>query len=108
MRGWEPADDALKESDSIHLFSRVVFALVGLMVGPLLGTTAAALLAVVLLRDSDGAPGDGIETIFLAMLGASLGAVLGLAAGLLVPIVYEQKQNRRWEKTIPVISDERV
>ena len=92
----------------MHLSPRVVFALVGLMVGPLLGTTVAALLAVVLLRDSDGAPGDGIEIIFLAMLGASLGAVLGLAAGLLVPIVYEQKQNRRREKTVPVISYERV
>ncbi len=92
----------------MHIFSRIVFAVAGLMLGLLVGTAAAALIAVLLLRNSDGGPGDGIAILFLAMLGAGLGAVVGLGAGLIVPAVCEQRQIRRKEKEAFAAPDERV
>ncbi len=92
----------------MYLFSRVVFAFVGLMVGSLVGITAAVMLTALLLRNSDGAPGDGMLLILLTMLGASLGAVLGLAAGLVLPITYGRKQNRPKGEDVRTASDEQV
>ena len=92
----------------MYLFSRIVFAFVGLMAGLFVGTAAAVLLALALLRNSEGGPGDGMGLILLAMLGAGFGAILGLAAGLVVPSIYEQRQNTRKERDARAVLDERV
>ena len=78
----------------MYLFSRVVFACVGVMIGSVLGVVASLIFAAVLLRDSDGAPGDGVMLLFLLMLGAMAGAVIGLALGIMGPIWFWQRQKQ--------------
>ncbi len=86
----------------MHVFSRIVFAFVDFLLGLFVGTVAAVILALVLLRGSAGGPGDGIGLIFLAMLGAGCGAILGLIAGVVLPGTYGRKQNSPKDARTPV------